>query len=643
MNDAMLVLFPALATALVQFVWQGALVGALAWALLALLRDARPQARYAVACLALLSCVLVPAMALLQALAGGDAPVAMRIDLPLQDVAATAVDADGGGLFPFVLPGIASPWIVIAWAAGVAALSLRMACGLLWVGQLRRIAGGDAEGAWQSRIDRLAARFGIGRHVALRLVPGGSTPLTAGWLRPVVLLPVAVAARMPVDLVEALLAHELAHVRRHDYLVNVLQCGVEALLFYHPVVWWLSHRIRIERELVADDLAAEALGDRRRLALALSELDRCVPDRHDIVPAHLAPAAHGGQLMPRIQQLIRPQRRSAGALFALPVVGLALAGAAFYAQAHFAAPQEDAAAAATPAPAVAPVSAVLPAPAAAPAAPTPPPATPAPLPAPAAAPDAPVLPAPEPDERSSYAFVRKGKDGISMSGDIDDTDDIEAARSRIDADFLWFRRDGKAWVIRDADTIARARQAWAGTEGIEKEMQALQAQMKPHETRMKSLGERMQALEKVDAMETPEARAALRNIEAMSTRVQALAERQVALARRMRQVDDDGERARIDLDREQLDRQQEALNAELERHNATIEALSARVAAQAMPREALAREMASASEPMQALGEKMSGVGQRIERAARIADRQVRTLIDQAYRDGRAEPVPAMR
>ena len=113
-------------------------------------------------------------------------------------------------------------------------------------------------------------------------------------------LPAALLARMPAGLLEALLAHELAHIRRHDYLVNLLQAVVEALLFYHPVVWWLSRRIRHERELIADDLAAEALGDRRSLALALSELDRMLGATAAGPIPRFAHAAHGGQLMSRI-------------------------------------------------------------------------------------------------------------------------------------------------------------------------------------------------------------------------------------------------------------------------------------------------------------------------------------------------------
>jgi beta-lactamase regulating signal transducer with metallopeptidase domain len=631
MSDALLLLAPALAEVLVHFVWQGAAIGVLAWAALGLLRDARPQARYAVACLALLSCLLVPAFGLMRALVAGDAATAGGIALPLPF--ATAVVDAGHDAGPFSLPDPATPWIVIAWAAGVLVLSLRMACGLLWAGRLHRAGSDDAGGPWQERVDRLALRLGIARSVVLRLVPGDGSPLTAGWLRPVVLLPLAVATRMPVELVEALLAHELAHVRRHDYLVNVLQGAVEALLFYHPAVWWLSHRIRIERELVADDLAAGALGDRRRLALALSELERVVPEHTDAFPAHLAPAAHGGQLMSRIQQLIRPQRRSAGALIALPLVGIALAGAAFYAQAHLAA-QADAA---IPTPVAAPVAAIAPSTATAP--------TPATAHAPAAAPAA--VPtrhaASALDDDASYAFVRKDKDGITMSGNMDDRRDIEAARARIDGDFLWFRRDGKAWVVRDTATIASARQAWSGLEGMEKEMQALQEKMQPHSARMEALSQRMQALHVDNAFDSSEGREAQADMQALAREMETLAGERMRLVRRERRADSDSARAELDRAMAALDQRQATLDAAMEKHSATMEQFSKRMQAQQVPMEALSREMEAASRPMDAIGRDMDAVGQRIDRAAKVADRQVRSLIDQAWRDGRAQPAPALR
>ena len=638
MSEFLATMIPALAMALLHFLWQGALVGLLAWFVLSLLHNARAQARYAVACIALLACVVLPAWSVVQA---------------LLDVAVAGTDAfpqPGGGPAP---PGghdaaasgrsVASsfdglPWVVALWAAGAGALSLRMACGWFWVQRLCRDARLDAQGRWQACVDRLAPRLGIGRKVALRLVDDGDSPVTAGWWRPVVLLPVAVALRLPADLVEALLAHELAHVRRHDYLVNLLQGAAEALLFYHPVVWWLSRRIRVERELVADDLAVAAIGDRRRLALALSELDRHTGARSPAPQFQYAPAAHGGHLMSRIQQLVRPQRRALGGTAVLPLIGLALAGLAFYAQARMAPPAPLAAQAST-APAVTAAPGVAA----------------EPLPAPTARPGARVLPAAparatgaghvavmEVGDGESYALVRDGEDGYTMSGDTSDMPAIRSAQRAIDGDFLWFRRDGKAWVVRDADAVARARAAWAATDALGEQMRDLEARMQPHAERMEALGARMENLVVPDPFDTPEMRAAARKMETLGERMGPLAEQQVALGMRMRAASD-AEQAAIARQQEHLARQQEALAEEMERYAEAMEAAAERLELHHAPMEALAREMELASEPMAAVGEEMGRLGERIGERSREADAQVRALIEAAYRSGRAEPAPAQQ
>jgi len=637
MTDLLPMLMPSLANALLHFLWQGALIGLLAALALALLRNARPQSRYAVACAALLACVAAPVATLLHSLlAATDAPpAAVAAFAANADAVLPSTDAAASRALPMPATDL-QPWIVALWAVGVGLLSLRMAFGLAWVRRLCRDAHG-ADNDWQVHVDRLALRLGIARKVALRLTDDGDSPVAAGWWRPVVLLPAAIAAGMPADLVEALIAHELAHVRRHDYLVNLLQGAVEALLFYHPVVWWLSRRIRIERELVADDLAAAALGEPRRLALALSELDRHAAARSPApaLPSHYAPAAHGGHLMSRIRQLVRPERRAIGSAVALPLIGLAVAGVAFYAQARFAPPAH------VPAQAMpAPVAAVQAAPAPAP----------APAATPAAAGHARPAPAPRPvartaatpggeRERSGYALVRKDRDGFSMSGNIDDADDIRAARDSIDGDFLWFRRDGKAWVVRDAETLARARQAWAATDALGEQMQALDARMKPHSERMQALGARMEALGKDNAFDSPEARAATANMEALGRQIQTLAGRQVALAGRMHGATE-AERARLEREQEAIAREQEAPSRQMARHGATLEAAGKRMEAQHAPMEALAREMEAASKPMEAVGAEMEALGKRIEREAGLADAQLRKLIDAAYVGGRAQPAP---
>ena len=274
------------------------------------LRNSRPQARYALACAALLACVAWPA-----------ADLAARLSIPAVTDGAASLTSFGAGAGHTVAP---LDWlhghlilIVLAWAVGAGMLALRMAAGLWWIGQAARSHRTDA--AWQARIDAMAESFGITRAVRLRIVEGIASPVTAGWWRPVVLLPASLLTGMPPALLEALIAHELGHVKRADYLVNVVQNVVETLLFYHPAVWWLSRCIRIERERIADDLAAQHVG-KRPLALALSELEKIQFSHHD-----LALAANGGDLMSRITRLLRPAQQSLSWKAALPVLGLTAA------------------------------------------------------------------------------------------------------------------------------------------------------------------------------------------------------------------------------------------------------------------------------------------------------------------------------
>ncbi|MGJ4801920.1 M56 family metallopeptidase [Luteimonas sp. SDU82] len=626
MNELLAQLVPALAAALLHFLWQGLLIGLVAAAALALLGNARPQARYAVACGALLACVLWPGLTLLQAVVQADAaaPVAALAYVAADASGIADVSVLGEALHTPRLPPL--PWIVALWAAGVLVCSLRMAGGLLWVRHLCDRAQLATGAEWQACTQRLAARMGIRLTVALRISAEGDSPVTAGWRRPVVLLPVALLARMPAELVEALIAHELAHIRRHDYLVNLLQGAVETLLFYHPVVWWLSRRIRIERELVADGIAAAALGEPRRLAIALSELDRHAGVRSPTPQTRFAPAAHGGHLMSRIRQLVRPERRAVGKAAALPLIGLAVAGAAFYAQARLAAPPVTATpthvAAPAPSPTLQPVADA---------------ASRAAIPAsPAPAQSAHRMTA---SDDAAYALVRKGQDGFSLSGSNHDIDGIEIARKHIDGDFIWFRRDGKAWIVSDPNTVSRAHQAWAATDALGEEMEGLSRRMEPHSERMQALSKRMEAVSADNAFETPEVRAASEEMEALGARMRELGEQQARLALQSMNASD-AERDRLHREQETLSQQQESLSVEMERHAAVMEAAGKRMEAQYAPMEALGKEMEAAGKPMEAIGKDMETLGAKIEREAEIAGRQVRKLIDEAYAGGQARPAP---
>ena len=316
MSDLPLGVVDALGHALLHFVWKGALLGMATAVLLRSLRHGRPQARYALLLGALMLCVAIPALDAYRYLGTG----------------AAAPDAWGVRNWrgwPAAFPSGFMPWLVAAWLLGVVAMSIRLASGLLWVARAAACHRGREDAKWQTHVLRMAAHWGIRRHISLRIVPRLERPLTVGWWRPVILLPAALLTQMPAPLLEALLAHEVAHIRRFDYLFNLLQVAVEALLFYHPVVWWLSREIRIEREKIADELAASYLGEPRRLALALEQLSHLDPG--SAPTPFLGQFAGRGELSDRIRQLVRPGHRSPhwravvpAATFAVLAAGVAL-------------------------------------------------------------------------------------------------------------------------------------------------------------------------------------------------------------------------------------------------------------------------------------------------------------------------------
>jgi beta-lactamase regulating signal transducer with metallopeptidase domain/predicted nucleic acid-binding Zn-ribbon protein len=637
--------------ALVHFLWQGLLVGMATAIALMLLRNARPQARYAVGCIALALCMALPLVGVWRGLhaAASIGDVSMTGALASNAaITATVVDPvfmATSAPWQSTLQG-QLPWIVALWSIGAGLLALRMAMGMMWIGRAGRARSGANDLQWQARLDRMALAFGIHRDIRLHVVIDLDSPVAARWWRPMVLVPAAIIARMPADLLEALLAHELAHIKRHDYLVNLVQSAIEALLFYHPVVWWLSKQIRIEREQIADDLAAQALGEPRRLALALQQLDLIQHEHarktrlqhgHAIHPnTHLAPAAHGGNLMSRIQRLIRPNQHALSWRMALPIIGLAAVCLTVYA--HDSTPALAKAASTTSTPAIATARAASVAPALA--GPT------------TSVSMAPVIATADTRGKTNvsirnahtsyrsgdaYAIVRAGKDGISMSGDSRDIPVIEHTRQNVHGDFVWVRRGDKTYVVQDPSLIAKAVELWQPAEALGAKMEAMSAKMEIPSKQMEELGRQMEALGSKgspyrDAMEkvSEKMQALGRQQEAIGTKMEALGNR-IEHARQADRKALEGQMQALQAQMEPLDAQMEKLGAEMELHSKEMDRTR-------QPMEDLSKQMEEASKPMEALGKQMEDLGKQEEQLSHEADRAVKALIDEALRSGKGVP-----
>lgn len=309
---------------LLHFLWQGTLIALLLAVALAALRSASARARYAAASIAMvfmMACAVVTFLRMNVA-APLPAPSVLAGVPPAVPPTNTELPAASSSTVSF--SGFL-PWLAYFWIAGVSLLSVRAFGGWMTLKRYCRRNSHPSEAAWQQRMMRLAQRLEISRAITLCESTLAEVPAVIGWIRPVVLLPACALSGLSPEQLEGILAHELAHIRRHDYLVNLFQTCIETLLFYHPAVWWVGSRMRVERENCCDDLAVQVCGDAVAYARALTQLEqlRCDMPR-------LAMAATRGPLLQRIQRLLpsRPSRqvRSAGWIGAAAVLLIVAAG-----------------------------------------------------------------------------------------------------------------------------------------------------------------------------------------------------------------------------------------------------------------------------------------------------------------------------
>lgn len=344
----------ALGWSLLHFVWQGAVIAAVLALVLIALRQASAHVRYLVQCAALLLMVACPVITSLwligntEAIALPERGTGTTRAAPPRVVISPAERANESPMTSQPLPSLPPwnatvpepgrmveerllalatkpapvsaqraaavpgehtwqrwiepllPWMVTCWLLGVCVLSVRLLLGWRFIQRIKRLASAPAVEDWHQPCRQLAARLKISRPVRLLESALIEVPTVIGWLRPMILLPASAFTGLEPAQLEAILAHELAHIRRHDYLVNLIQTALETLLFYHPAVWWVSRQIRDEREHCCDDIAVELCGNRVTYVRALAEMEelRASP--------RLTLAMNSGSLLGRIRRLVYP-------------------------------------------------------------------------------------------------------------------------------------------------------------------------------------------------------------------------------------------------------------------------------------------------------------------------------------------------
>lgn len=289
-------LMDVLGWTLIHSLWQGVLIALGLAAALRLVPRRFANTRYSLAGLALTACLVFPLLTFLH----------LQHTPPAALAASLAVVADSGGP---VLAGAAPtvdgswlallfPWLTHCWLLGVLLLSTKMA---LEYRQVRRLVGHDVRPVAPELLRQCAAlaeALGVRRGWRLLESLEVDVPMVIGWFHPVILLPAAIVTGLKPEQIAMILSHELAHVRRHDYLVNLVQTAAEILLFFHPAVWWISRQMRNEREHCCDDIAVGLCRDPIGYARTLADTEEL---RH--THRAFAVAATGGDLKLRVTRL----------------------------------------------------------------------------------------------------------------------------------------------------------------------------------------------------------------------------------------------------------------------------------------------------------------------------------------------------
>jgi beta-lactamase regulating signal transducer with metallopeptidase domain len=297
---------------LVNFVWQGTVVALLYAFVRAILGRRSVKWRYGAGCVALATMAALPLVTFVQ---WGDRTGGWTATLPTASgwlpLAGEVSSAGSPGSQTGVGTALMVPesvetslaaalsWIVLVWLIGLSLSSLRLAGGW-WL--VRRCCSQDlrpVEPDTLKRLERLRGRLQIRQPVRLFRSAQVQVPTVMGWLRPVILLPGSCLFGLTTAQIDLLLAHELAHIRRHDYWVNGFQVLIEAVLFYHPAIWWVSRCVREDREYCCDELAVSVCGDRLAYAEALAAMEALRS-----LPHPLALGAASGSLLARVRHIL---------------------------------------------------------------------------------------------------------------------------------------------------------------------------------------------------------------------------------------------------------------------------------------------------------------------------------------------------
>lgn len=306
-------LFDKIGFILFHFAWQSTVIAFISGLLLHLLKGANSRVRYAICCFSLLLMVALPISFTLSnlikypySIQGSTITRSTPVDTKEEfyngkligiTYRTSQIQISSYEELLYYVNGYTS-FITITWMIGILLTIFYRIYGFSKIRLLIRQAQEAEESYWVSKIKIMMRKIGLKREITLLQTPGIDTPAVIGFLKPVLLIPVTFFTGIESAYIEAIILHELAHIKRYDYLVNIIQLIVETVGFFHPAVWWISNRIRRERENCCDDFAVDILGDKLIYVKSLVQLEEIRQN------TTLITAANGSNLSYRVSRLL---------------------------------------------------------------------------------------------------------------------------------------------------------------------------------------------------------------------------------------------------------------------------------------------------------------------------------------------------
>lgn len=292
-----------LALTLIHFLWQGGLIALTLKLTLIFSSYKHVQFRYIASCIAMLACLLAPiaTFSYIYQPEISSSAIFLSNNLIVEQANAALHASPSPWYDEFV---VSLPYVSIAWLTVVLLLTSKLTTEIYQVRRLSQVGTVLPSQKLQQRFEQLVKKVGASNKTRLLITLETSVPMALGWLKPIVLIPASMVTGLTPQQLDMLLLHELAHVRRQDYLVNFIQTLVETLLFFHPAVRWISKQMRNEREYCSDDIAVEHAGCAVSYAHTLADTaSLCRQHRQSAIPS-MAMAASGGDLKQRVVRLV---------------------------------------------------------------------------------------------------------------------------------------------------------------------------------------------------------------------------------------------------------------------------------------------------------------------------------------------------